>query len=74
MNLLYTIVPSEAIFGWDGEGEEEGSSHELAIEVQGVQMLIEPAGTGCGRVRRILSTNPQVYLDPRWQPGEMIYW
>lgn len=77
MDLLYTIVPPEAIFGFDGDMEEEetvGNKGELAIEVQGVSMLVEPAGMGCGRVRRILSTNPQDFLDPRWQPGAMIYW
>lgn len=74
MNILYTIVPPEAIFGMDGEVEEDEAGEELAVEIQGVPMLVEPTGMGCGKVRRILSTNPQDYLDPRWQPGTKVYW
>lgn len=74
MNLLYTIVPPEAIFGMDGGVEGDVGGEELAVEVQGIPMLVEPAGMGCGKVRRILSTNPQDFLDPRWQPGVMVYW
>lgn len=72
MNLLYTIVPPEAIFGPDEASEGEVATVELMID--GVSVMVEPLGPGRGKVQRLLSTDPRHYLDQRWQPGETIYW
>lgn len=73
MNVLYTIVPPEAIFGPDESADgDKGTAAEMIID--GVSIIVEPLGPGRGRVQRIISTNPQNYLDRRWQPGETVYW
>ncbi|HEX2953608.1 MAG TPA: YlzJ-like family protein [Bacillota bacterium] len=74
--MLYTIVPTEVIFA-EGESEVEGSQNnasEQLVEIEGATLLVEPDGTGRGRIKRIISTDPNHYLDPRWQPGMKIRW
>lgn len=73
MSILYTIVPPEIIFGEDEDGEER-SGRETAVEVGGVTLLVEPDGFGRGTVKRVISTDPDDYLDQRWQPGMTVRW
>lgn len=61
--ILYTVMPLEAIFQ-----EDEGGGYQDLI-IGGVQLEVEQTAPGRGRITRIISTNPQDYLDPRWQPG-----
>lgn len=61
--ILYTVMPLEAIFQ-----EDEGGGYQDLI-IEGVQLEVEQTTPGRGRITRIISTNPQDYLDPRWQPG-----
>lgn len=35
-------------------------------------MQVEPVEAPYARLLRIFSTDPQDYLDPRWQPGSTI--
>ena len=72
--LLYTIVPAEAIFSEDNPDEGLVSNDTMVIEMEGAQLLIQQSGFGHGKVQRIISTDPQHYLDPRWQPGSTIQW
>ncbi len=71
--FLYTIVPFEIIFAEDEEDEREtkGMAEQL-VDVSGVSLLVRPDGAGGGVVTRVLSTDPQDFLDRRWQPGSRI--
>lgn len=63
--FLHTIVPPEQIFSQP----MEHSCCYLQMEnsfVQGVQQ------GGRMVVSRLISTNPQMYLDPRYAPGAWI--
>jgi hypothetical protein len=76
MTVLYTVVPMEVIFSEDNQ-EGEGSLPNLAeqtVQIGGATLLVEPDGMGRGKVKRILSTDPNHYLDPRWQPGMTVRW
>jgi hypothetical protein len=74
MTMLYTIVPVEVIFDEsDAEGAVNKPSEEV-IEIDGAMLMIEPDGIGRGRIKRIISTAPEHFLDPRWQPGMTVHW
>lgn len=76
MTMLYTIVPIETIFS-ENESETEGLSNhvsEQTVQIGGATLLVEPDGMGRGKVKRVLSTDPNHFLDPRWQPGQTIHW
>jgi hypothetical protein len=72
--LLYTIVPVEAIFSDDDPDEGLISNDTMVVEIDGTRLLVQQSGFGHGKVERIISTDPQHYLDPRWQPGSVIRW
>ncbi len=72
LEVLYTIVPPEIIYG-DDEGEEgDAPAPEQLVEMGGVPLLVRPDGRGGNVVSRLLSTNPRDFLDPRWQPGTRV--
>ena len=64
--VLYTIVPPEELFFDD----EPAASVEAAVN--GVPMLVVPLGDGLARIERLLSTDPDHFLDPRYQPGSLV--
>jgi hypothetical protein len=66
--LLYTIVPPEIIF-------EEEDNDELPPEIEmkdgSVSLLCQMLPGGEIRINRVISSNPQDYLKPDWQPGSV---
>lgn len=64
--IMYTVIPIEEIF------DDEESPSLMAAHVMGCSVLIEPLGDGRGRIERILSTNPDDYLNSRIQPGSIV--
>lgn len=65
--VLYTPVPLEDIFPAD---PAENSDFERYID--GRLCLVRRAGDGSLRLERLLSTNPDDYLDPRFSPNRLI--
>lgn len=63
----YTIIPSEELF----LGDEEPPAL-IAAAVSGVPVLVAPLGDGLARIERLLSTDPNHFLDPRFQPGTLV--
>ncbi|WP_303790606.1 YlzJ-like family protein [Anaerotruncus colihominis] len=60
--ILHTIIPPEQIFPGDApQGSECRRMHNNFI--QGVNM------NGIFTVSRLISTDPKLYLDPRYAPG-----
>ncbi|SMO55447.1 YlzJ-like family protein [Melghirimyces algeriensis] len=62
--IYYSVIPAEAALH-DPEQEPETQ----LVEVDGVPMMVEMDGPRAGRIQRLLSTDPQHYLDTRYQPG-----
>jgi hypothetical protein len=54
--------------------EQTDSGGFYEIEVEGKRVLFSPDGPGQGRIVRVLSTDPADYMDPRFSPGNMIFW
>jgi hypothetical protein len=66
--VLYTVMPMELVFA-----SEEQVRLRLCRS-SGRVLLVREEGSGWGRVEALLSTNPQDFLDPRWQPGTPVRW
>ncbi|MGG5252892.1 YlzJ-like family protein [Neobacillus sp. SM06] len=65
--ILYTMMPQELIFP-----SESDAQHQCTIIQDGVELLVETTSGDTGRIVRILSTDPQHYLDARFTPGTKI--
>ncbi|MGB8954952.1 MAG: YlzJ-like family protein [Tumebacillaceae bacterium] len=65
--LIWSVVPTEYLF----EGMDKMECNWMEAEVGGVKMLVEPEPDriGYGKIVRLLSPDPSVYLNPGYQPG-----
>lgn len=71
--MLYTIIPSEAIFDAEPQTSPlESSADEVEIKQGPVSLLTQPLPGGQYKINRIISTDPQDYLRPEWQPGSIM--
>lgn len=66
--ILYTMMPHELIFPC----EADAYTKQRTIMYQGVPLLVELADNQTVEVLRVLSTNPQHFLDERYYPGTKI--
>lgn len=67
--IIYSPLPTEQILdGWDRQ--------ETPVEMRagGRVMEVMPAGEGQVRIVRLISPDPQDYLNPQWAPGQMVSW
>ncbi|NPV25991.1 MAG: hypothetical protein HPY81_00765 [Firmicutes bacterium] len=65
--ILYTALPIELIL--------EGSECERKfrqIELDGVKLLVEATGEEEGRIVQVLSSDPNDFLNPSFQPGQTV--
>jgi hypothetical protein len=67
--IIYSTVPLEYIF----EGYEQYKPEFEEVVYEGVHMLVEPLGSYRSKIVRLYSNNPQHYLDPRFQPGNLLH-
>lgn len=67
--ILWTPMQLELVF----EGLEEMCPPEYSqISYQGVPMLVERTPSGKAKIVRLLSTNPQDYLNASYVPGNIV--
>ncbi|WP_223588470.1 YlzJ-like family protein [Neobacillus bataviensis] len=66
--ILYTMMPQELIFPY----ETEPFQKQQMITYQGIPLLVEFTDQQNVHVVRILSSDPQHYLDERICPGSKI--
>jgi len=67
--VLYTTMPLETVL----EGFDQVQRRYLELEVDGgVRLLVEQTGANEGRIVRLISTDPQDYLQECYQPGRSI--
>jgi hypothetical protein len=69
--MLYTIIPVESIFESESDSQEDAHD-EVEIGRSGACLLVNSLSGGKYKVIRIISTDPQDYLNPQWQPGTII--
>ncbi len=65
--ILWTILPIDSIF----PPSDIAPSYE-EIHYQGVNVLAEKINSTQYKVIRVLGTNPQDYLNPHLQPGNVL--
>jgi ABC-type antimicrobial peptide transport system ATPase subunit len=65
--ILYTLMPLEVVLdGFDKPCEYK------EVEVNGIKLLIEPLELNRAKIVRMISTDPQDYLNPDYSPGKII--
>jgi len=66
--IHYSVVPMDVVFA----GMENFVPSYIDIEHGGVSMQVEPLNGYQARIVRLISGNPQHYLDGRYAPGTII--
>lgn len=66
--ILYTMMPQELIF----QTESTEFSRHLEINYNGIPLMVERTDDQGYKVIRVLSSNPDHYLDSRFMPGSII--
>ena len=68
--IIYSVMPMEAIM----RNMDALEYNYMETEVDGVKMLVEHSASSAeAKIVRLLSPNPQDYLNPRYSPGQTIY-
>ncbi|RXI97951.1 hypothetical protein DS745_16500 [Anaerobacillus alkaliphilus] len=65
--ILYTPVPQELIYP-----EEQSAQNQITVEIQEGQLVLEQVSMREFRVVRLLSTDPNAFLNENYTPGKMI--
>jgi len=65
--ILYTPMPLEAVL----EGIENVDDLQ-EIQLNGITMQVKVMDTGKAQIVRLISPNPQDYLNPSYAPGNYI--
>lgn len=66
--MLYTIVPPESLY----EEDSWESPTEIEIKEGSVSLICQLVPNGEIKITRLISSNPQDYLKPEWQPGSLV--
>ncbi|WML39110.1 YlzJ-like family protein [Neobacillus sp. OS1-2] len=66
--ILYTIMPNELVFPY----EAETTSKQQTMTYQGIPLLVECADPQNVQVLRILSSDPQHFMNDQIYPGAKI--
>ena len=66
--ILYTMMPQELIYP-----HTDMEDNQLKyVDLDGVSLAVSQSQNGEYTIERIMSTNPQHYLDGRYSPGQKI--
>jgi hypothetical protein len=68
--IHWTLLPEELILADSIEGGAVPTIHETIVD--GVHLLVEHTDVGI-KVVRLLSPDPMDFLDPRFQPGNVLF-
>ncbi len=63
--IIYSPVPIETIF----DGYDQMKLNYRELQMGHVTMVIEQISNTEGKIVRVISPDPQDYLNPRYQPG-----
>ena len=66
--IIYSPVPIETIF----EGYDQVKLNYREIQFGHVTMVVEQLSDSEGRIVRLISPDPQDYLNPHYQPGSRL--
>jgi hypothetical protein len=66
--ILYTTVPMELVFPYETDSFEK----QKTMNLNGVPVLVEYSDPQTIQIVRVLSSDPQHFLDQRYSPGTKI--
>lgn len=66
--ILYTTMPLELVYPI----EESEFAKRKTVNYNGISLIVEQDENQAYRVIQVLSTNPEHFLDERFQPGAKI--
>lgn len=66
--VLYTPLALEQVLGTRLPAE----AADTLMRLDNRTCLVRVGPDGRRRLERLLSTDPRDYLDPRWQPGQLV--
>ncbi|WP_059105220.1 YlzJ-like family protein [Shouchella shacheensis] len=66
--ILYTLMPTEQIF----PEEENVFESQKVMDCEGGQLVVEQVNGGDFRVVRLISSDPNQFLNPSYAPGTII--
>jgi hypothetical protein len=66
--IIYSVIPNEVIF----EGLEDFDPRYEEISMDGITLQVERRGQHQAAIVRLLSYDPQDYLNPKYAPGSII--
>ncbi|MBE1446463.1 YlzJ-like family protein [Paenibacillus sp. OAS669] len=66
--IHYTILPLDVVM----EGIEELEDNSMEIVLNGITMQVQPLNSNQATIVRLISGNPQDYLNPQYTPGRVI--
>lgn len=67
---LYTVMPMEMV--WEGMWKEPEVLAE--VRVNGLLMQVQPLESRRGIIVRLLDCPLEAYLNPSYEPGQVIEW
>ncbi|AQX54103.1 YlzJ-like family protein [Priestia flexa] len=67
--ILYTMMPQELIYPDTTQAE---LPKQKMMQYNGISMLVEENEYNQQQIVRILSTDPQHYLDKKYYPGQIL--
>lgn len=72
--FFYTIIPLEYVFedNEDNVDQLTEKTTEFEIKKGSASLLVSSTTGGQAKISRIISTDPQDYLNPDWQPGSLL--
>lgn len=62
--ILWTVMPIELVFA-----EQESATPYEEVEYAGTKLMVERLSPTEGQVVRVISSNPDDFLNPKYQPG-----
>jgi len=65
--ILYTSMPYELIFP-----AEENSAKQTTLEIENGLLVVEAVSSTEYKVVRLISSDPQQYLNKNYQPGSIV--
>lgn len=66
--IQYTVMPLDVVMN----GIDEMKDHPMEVSVNGITMQVQPINATQATIVRLISPNPQDYLNPQYSPGRII--
>ena len=68
--VLWTIYPPEVVMRSESPGE---SSQRMEVSRDNRVFVVSQSSDGQRQIERLISSDPSDYLNPEWQPGQILH-